>query len=90
MKVCFTSSRSVLSDQQLKEDKFKMYSHCLLIFCCLGSLSGQEPSSVTEERPTFASHSLSLNNVGLDETSQDEQSIEPTLQGPNVCTKQET
>ncbi len=59
-------------------------------------VSGQVPTQQLSDDgsspdPVFASHSLSLNNVGLDENNEDEhKDIEPTLQGPNVCTKQET
>jgi len=39
----------------------------------------------------YSSHSLSLNNVGLDEDRHGNTlDNEPLLQGPNVCTKQET
>ena len=60
------------------------------------TVSGQGPTQKLSDDgsspdPVFASHSLSLNNVGLDENNADEhKDIEPTLQGPNVCTKQET
>jgi hypothetical protein len=60
------------------------------------SVSGQGPTQQLSDDgsspdPIFASHSLSLNNVGLDENNANEhKDIEPTLQGPNVCTKQET
>jgi hypothetical protein len=40
--------------------------------------------------PTLSSHSLGLNNVGLNENDPLDDVTEPTLQGPNVCTKQET
>jgi len=52
-----------------------------------GSISSDDDSN---RDPVFSGHSLSLNNVGLDENNQEDQEIEPTLQGPNVCTKQET
>ena len=40
--------------------------------------------------PTLASHSLGSNNVGLDDSDVVDDVVEPTLQGPNGCTKQET
>ena len=40
--------------------------------------------------PTLASHSLGSNNVGLDDSEVVNEAVEPALQGPNVCTKQET
>jgi hypothetical protein len=51
--------------------------------------SGSNGDDATPDA-AFSGHSLSLNNVGLDENNPEEGDLEPTLQGPNVCTKQET
>ena len=55
---------------------------------CAGDQASNDEASNPD--PTFSSHSLSLNNVGLDENDAEVDDAETSLQGPNVCTKQET